>query len=127
MSRPLNRLLTLRQRLKDAAQMELNVSVAAMQDVTDHLEKRSVDAGGDHEAAHLQFAEAMRELALSHLELLKRQVEERRQEVAVAKQQERQVEILVQKRAAAAAHKEVRRQSAILDDWYRSSTWEEPQ
>jgi len=126
MSRPLNRLLTLRQRLKDAAQMELNVSVAAMQDVTDHLEKRSVGAG-DHEAAHLQFAEAMRELALSHLELLKGQVEERRQAVAVAKQQERQVEILVQKRAAAAAQKEVRRQSAILDDWYRSSTWEEPQ
>jgi flagellar biosynthesis chaperone FliJ len=69
----------------------------------------------------------MRELAVGHLELLERQVEERRQAVALAKQQERQVEILVQKRAAAAKQKEARRQSATLDDWYRASTWEEPQ
>jgi flagellar biosynthesis chaperone FliJ len=128
MSRPLNRLLVLRQRLKDAAQMELAVSVAAKQDVMDHLDQAGIGAdGGDYEAAHLQFAQTMRELAVGHLELLERQVEERRQAVALAKQQERQVEILVQKRAAAAKQKEARRQSATLDDWYRASTWEEPQ
>jgi hypothetical protein len=126
MSKPLKRLLTLRQRLKDAAQMELNISVAAMQDVSNHLQNQTIGADGqDHAAAHLQFADAMRHLAHSHLALLKRQVNERREAVAVAKREERQVEILVQKRAQTAQDKDVRQQSATLDDWYRATTWEE--
>lgn len=126
MSRPLKRLLSLRQRLKDAAVMELNISVAAVQDVTDHLQNQTVGGGkNNHEASHLQFADAMRHLAHGHLDALKQKVQERRQAVAVAKREERQVEILVQNRLDRAANKETRRQSATLDDWYRATTWEE--
>ncbi len=128
MTKPLSRLLVLRQRLKDVAEMELNVTVRAMRDTEAHLEHDGIGIGEEpqtHAAQDLQDVAYRRELAVGHLKSLTQLVQERQEELAQAKRQERQVELLVQKRAKEAAQKQVRIEAATLDDWYRAITWEE--
>lgn len=126
MKHSLSRLLTLRERLKVAAEAELNLTVAAMRDTAAHLETHGVGEGAQvYRAQDLQDGAYKRELAVGHLRGLTQQAEEQRMEVARTKREERQVELLVQKRVAQAAQLLVRREAATLDDWYRATTWEE--
>lgn len=126
MKKPLSRLLTLRQRMKSVAQMELNIAVSHLQGTQHHLDHTTIGSDvATHRAKDLQDAAYQRELAVGHLKSLTELVETRRALVAEAKREERQVELLVEKRAAQAAAKDIRREAATLDDWFRATTWQE--
>lgn len=126
MKKPLSRLLVLRQRLKSAAQMELDVAVSHLHDTKAHLDTTTIGAQArQYSGKDLQDAAYQRELAVGHLASLTELVEARRELVAEAKKEERQVELLVEKRAAQAAAQAVRREAAALDDWFRATSWQE--
>jgi flagellar biosynthesis chaperone FliJ len=126
MRKPYVKLVSLKERLRDAAKMELRISLTALDAVTDQL---AMGVGQVPEscasAQTLQAKAAVRELAMAQQQVLRQQVAERQHALALTKRELRQVELLAQKHAQVALQKQTRQESQDIDDWFRAHSWEE--
>lgn len=120
MARPLQALLALKERLLGVAQMHLRDTQAQLQRVGEALAQGFGSKNQVRAAADLNSDQALRDLAQAHEDALKLRLVEQTHALGQAKRELRQIEMLVQKQAERARALAARRESADVDDWYRS-------